>query len=234
VIVLVRVTDLSKTYIVGPTQVQALRRVSLSIERGELVAIMGSSGSGKSTFMNMLGCLDSPTTGFYHLDGQDVSRLSNNRLAAIRNQKIGFVFQQFNLLPRTTALDNVELPMIYSSLGRRERKHRAREALALVGLSDRARHHPAQLSGGQQQRVAIARALVSRPQLLLADEPTGALDSKTSDEIMAALVRLNAGGLTIVVVTHELDIARYAHRIVQFKDGVVVSDELNLDVRVAA
>lgn len=231
---LLRVSDLSKAYVVGQTQVQALSRVSLTIDSGELVAIMGSSGSGKSTFMNLLGCLDSPSGGSYCLDGQDVSRLSSNKLATIRNQKIGFVFQQFNLLPRTTALENVELPMIYTGLGRRERKHRAREALAVVGLSDRERHYPSQLSGGQQQRVAIARALVCKPQLLLADEPTGALDSTTSDEIMAALAHLNEGGLTVIVVTHEPDVARYARRIIHFKDGVVISDEPNDDVQVAA
>ena len=225
---LLSVTDLTKTFILGQTKVHALRQVSLHIERGEFVAIMGSSGSGKSTFMNLLGCLDTPTSGSFRLDGQDVSRLSSNKLAAIRNQKIGFVFQQFNLLPRTTALENVELPLIYRGLRRRERKRRAHEVLAIVGLSEREYHHPSQLSGGQQQRVAIARALVNDPVLLLADEPTGALDSTTSHEIMSAFVRLNeCSGLTIVVVTHEPDVARYARRVVHFKDGVVISDAFN-------
>jgi putative ABC transport system ATP-binding protein len=231
---LVTVSDLSKTYVVGQTEVPALRRLSLAIAQGELVAVMGPSGSGKSTFMNILGCLDTPSSGTYRLAGEDVSRLSSNRLAAIRNTKIGFVFQQFNLLARTTALENVELPMVYAGLARRERKRRAREALALVGLSEREHHCPSQLSGGQQQRVAIARALVNRPLLLLADEPTGALDSKTSDEIMAALVRLNESGLTIVVVTHEPEVARYARRVIHFKDGTVLSDDLNQEARAAA
>jgi putative ABC transport system ATP-binding protein len=231
---LVRVSALSKVYVVGQTHVQALCHVSVAIDPGEFVAIMGASGSGKSTFMNLLGCLDSPTGGTYYLDGQDVSRLSSNKLARIRNEKIGFVFQQFNLLPRTTALENVELPMIYSDIAKRERKRRAREAITLVGLSGREQHHPAQLSGGQQQRVAIARALVNKPPLLLADEPTGALDSKTSDEIMSILTQLNKSGLTVVVVTHESDVARYAHRIIHFKDGMVVLDDLNQDIRGAS
>jgi putative ABC transport system ATP-binding protein len=231
---LVTVSDLSKTYVVGQTEVPALRSLSLDIAEAEFVAVMGSSGSGKSTFMNILGCLDAPSSGTYHLAGQDVSRLSSNKLAAIRNAKIGFVFQQFNLLARTTALENVELPMVYAGLGRRERKRRAREVLALVDLSDREHHRPSQLSGGQQQRVAIARALVNRPLLLLADEPTGALDSTTSDEIMSALARLNEDGLTIVVVTHEPGVARFARRVIHFKDGGVVSDDLNQDVRAAA
>jgi putative ABC transport system ATP-binding protein len=175
--------------------------------------------------MNLLGCLDVPSRGTYHLAGHDVSRLSSNKLSAIRNTQIGFVFQQFNLLARATALENVELPMIYANLGRRERKRRAHRALALVGLSDRERHRPSQLSGGQQQRVALARALVNKPVLLLADEPTGALDSVTSDEIMAALVRFNDDGLTLVVVTHDAEVARYARRVIHFKDGHVVSDE---------
>jgi putative ABC transport system ATP-binding protein len=231
---LLSVTDLTKTFALGQTKVHALRQVSLDIERGEFVAIMGSSGSGKSTFMNLLGCLDTPTSGSFRLDGQDVSRLSSNKLAAIRNQKIGFVFQQFNLLPRTTALENVELPLVYRGLRRRERKRRAREVLAMVGPSEREYHHPSQLSGGQQQRVAIARPLVNNPVLLLADEPTGALDSATSHEIMSTFVRLNeSSGLTIVVVTHEPDVARYARRVVQFKDGVLISDTPN-DERMAA
>jgi putative ABC transport system ATP-binding protein len=231
---LVAVSGLTKTYVVGQTEVPALRGVSLVIERGEFVAVMGASGSGKSTLMNLLGCLDAPSSGTYRLAGQDVLRLSSNKLAAVRNTSIGFVFQQFNLLARATALENVELPLVYAGCGRRGRKRRAREALAQVGLSDREHHRPSQLSGGQQQRVAIARALVNQPLLLLADEPTGALDSVTSDEIMAALSRLNVGGLTVVLVTHEADVARQARRVIHVKDGRVVSDDLNQDVRAAA
>ena len=231
---LVAVSDLTKTYVVGETAVPALRGVSLAIDGGEFVAVMGSSGSGKSTLMNLLGCLDAPSSGTYHLAGQDVLRLSNNKLATVRNTSIGFVFQQFNLLARATALENVELPMVYAGVGRRERRRRARKALAQVGLSEREHHRPSQLSGGQQQRVAIARALVNQPLLLLADEPTGALDSVTSDEIMAALVRLNEGGLTVIVVTHDAEVARYARRVIHFKDGRVVSDDLNQDMRAAA
>jgi putative ABC transport system ATP-binding protein len=225
---LLSVSGLSKTYFVGQTRVHALKAVSLEIEEGDFVAIMGSSGSGKTTFMNLLGCLDVPTSGKYRLAGQDVSRLSSNKLAAIRNTKIGFVFQQFNLLPRASALENVELPMIYGNFRRGERKRRAREALELVGLADRRHQGPNQLSGGQQQRVAIARALVNQPLVLLADEPTGALDSHTSDEIMNTLLDLNRRGVTIVVVTHEPHVAAYAHRAVHFKDGEVISDELTL------
>ena len=231
---LVAVSDLTKTYVVGQTAVPALRGVSLAIDRGEFVAVMGSSGSGKSTLMNLLGCLDAPSSGTYHLAGQDVLRLSSNKLAAVRNASIGFVFQQFNLLARATALENVELPMVYAGLGRRERRRRARNALAQVGLSGREHHRPSQLSGGQQQRVAIARALVNQPLLLLADEPTGALDSVTSVEIMDALVRLNEGGLTVIVVTHDAEVARYARRVIHLKDGRVVSDDLNQDMRAAA
>ncbi len=231
---LLAVSDLTKTYVVGQTAVPALRGVSLAIERGEFVAVMGASGSGKSTLMNLLGCLDAPSSGSYHLAGQDVLRLSSRKLAVVRNTNIGFVFQQFNLLARASALENVELPLVYAGLRRRERRRRAREALADVGLSEREHHRPSQLSGGQQQRVAIARALVNHPLLLLADEPTGALDSVTSDEIMAALARLNEGGLTVVVVTHDADVARYARRVIHFKDGRVVSDDLNQNVRAAA
>jgi putative ABC transport system ATP-binding protein len=231
---LVAVSDLKKTYVVGQTAVPALRGVSLVIERGEFVAVMGASGSGKSTLMHLLGCLDAPSSGTYHLAGQDVLGLSNKKLAAVRNTSIGFVFQQFNLLARATALENVELPLLYAGLRRRERRRRAREALADVGLSEREQHRPSQLSGGQQQRVAIARALVNHPLLLLADEPTGALDSVTSDEIMSALVRLNQGGLTVIVVTHDADVARYARRVIHVKDGSVVSDDLNQDMRAAA
>ncbi|MDE5439975.1 ATP-binding cassette domain-containing protein [Bradyrhizobium sp. CSA207] len=231
---LVTVSDLTKTYVVGETAVPALRGVSLAIDSGEFVAIMGSSGSGKSTLMNLLGCLDTPSSGTYHLAGRDVLRLSSNKLAELRNTSIGFVFQQFNLLARATALENVELPMIYAGLWRRERKRRARKAMAEVGLSEREHHRPSQLSGGQQQRVAIARALVNQPLLLLADEPTGALDSVTSEEIMAGLVRLNEGGLTVIVVTHDAEVARYARRIIHFKDGRVISDDLNQGMQAAA
>ncbi|MBH5402741.1 ABC transporter ATP-binding protein [Bradyrhizobium sp. CNPSo 4010] len=231
---MVAVSDLTKTYMLGQTAVPALRGISLAIDRGEFVAVMGSSGSGKSTLMNLLGCLDAPSSGTYHLAGQDVLRLSSNKLAAVRNTSVGFVFQQFNLLARATALENVELPMVYAGIGWRERTRRAREVLAQVGLSDREHHRPSQLSGGQQQRVAIARALVNQPLLLLADEPTGALDSVTSDEIMATLVRLNEGGLTVIVVTHDAEVARYARRVIHFKDGRVVSDDLNQNIRAAA
>jgi putative ABC transport system ATP-binding protein len=217
---------LAKDYRLGSHVVHALRGVSVRIDRGEFVAVMGPSGSGKSTFMNLLGCLDRPTAGRYFLAGEDVARLSGDALAARRNGKIGFVFQQFNLLARTTALENVELPLFYSTLSTRERRARARERLAAVGLVDRADHHPSQLSGGQQQRVAIARALVNDPAVILADEPTGNLDTRTSVEIMALLQRLNRdGGLTIVLVTHERDIAAYARRILTFRDGRLLSDE---------
>ena len=211
----------------GDTHVQALRSVSLQIAAGEFVAIMGASGSGKSTFMNLLGCLDSPSSGDYLLAGEQVSSMSGDALAAIRNQRIGFVFQQFNLLPRTSAQDNVELPLLYAAMSVSERHLRARARLQEVGLAERADHHPAQLSGGQQQRVAIARALVNNPSLILADEPTGALDTHTSLEIMALLQKLNHSGMTIVMVTHEADIAAFASRIIVFRDGRVVSDQAN-------
>ena len=224
------VTDrLTKDYHLGPHTVHALRGVSVTIERSEFVAVMGPSGSGKSTFMNLLGCLDTPSAGRYVLDGQDVAGLSADDLARIRNAKIGFVFQQFNLLPRTTALENVELPLLYAALPARERRARAQARLEDVGLADRAGHHPSQLSGGQQQRVAIARALVNDPAMILADEPTGNLDTRTSVEVLALLQRLNRAGLTIVLVTHEPDIATYAGRHLSFRDG-----RLKTDVRVAA
>ena len=217
--------NVHKTYDLGEVQVHALRGVSLEVRRGEFVAIMGASGSGKSTLMNILGCLDRPTKGRYLLDGTDVSELSKVELAHIRNRKIGFVFQQFNLLSRTTALENVELPTLYAGIPPEERVTRAKQSLERVGLGQRAMHHPSQLSGGQQQRVAIARALVNKPSILLADEPTGNLDSRTSVEIMDILQRLNEDeGLTVVLVTHEPDIAAYAQRAIEFRDGKVRRD----------
>lgn len=222
---LVEVHALKKNYQLGETEVHALRGVSLRINSGDFVAIMGASGSGKSTFMNILGCLDKPTSGQYLLEGIDVSGLTKKELARIRNQKIGFVFQGFNLLGRTTALENTELPMLYSRTHKNHRERRALEALAQVGLSDRAHHFPSQLSGGQQQRVAIARALVNEPRILLADEPTGNLDSRTSVEVMEIFQRLNARGLTIVLVTHEPDVAQFAKREIVFRDGQIRRDE---------
>jgi len=222
---LIATEDLVKDYHLGSRRIHALRKVSVSIEPGEFVAVMGPSGSGKSTFMNLLGCLDTPTAGQYRLDGVDVSRMSRDRLARVRNEKIGFVFQTFNLLPRTSALENVELPLLYSAVPAPGRQVRARAKLAAVGLSEREHHHPAQLSGGQQQRVAIARALINDPVLILADEPTGALDSHTSIELMALFQDLNRAGITLVLVTHEADIARYAGRILVFRDGRLVRDE---------
>jgi putative ABC transport system ATP-binding protein len=221
----IRVEDVHKYYDLGETRVHALRGVRLEIRRGEFVAVMGASGSGKSTFMNILGCLDRPSSGRYLLEGLDVATHDKRSLARIRNQRIGFVFQGFNLLARTTALENVELPTLYTKIEASERGTRAAEALALVGLSDRAQHFPSQMSGGQQQRVAVARALVNRPSILLADEPTGNLDSRTSVEIMAIFQRLNEEGLTIVLVTHEHDIAQFAGRVVVFKDGRIRRDE---------
>ena len=218
-----------KIYKSGEVDVHAVRGVSLAIGKGEFVAIMGASGSGKSTLMNMLGCLDRPTKGRYLLDGTAVSELNRKQLSILRNHKLGFVFQSFNLLARTTALENVELPMFYSSkfLSLRQQKEGALKALEKVGLSDRASHHPSQLSGGQQQRVALARALVNEPEVILADEPTGNLDSRTSIEIMGVFQALNAAGITIVMVTHELDIASYCKRIIIMRDGEILSDEPN-------
>jgi putative ABC transport system ATP-binding protein len=219
------VEDVHKYYDLGETKVHALRGVDMKVEPGEFVAIMGSSGSGKSTFMNMLGCLDKPTSGRYILEGTDVSKLEKKDLAAIRNRKLGFVFQGFNLLSRTTALENVELPTLYAKVEKEERLKRAKEVLEMVGLGGRLDHFPSQLSGGQQQRVAIARALVNKPAILLADEPTGNLDSRTSVEIMQIFQELNEQGLTIVLVTHEPDIAQFAKRIVVFRDGKIRHDD---------
>jgi len=223
----IRLENIHKTYDLGEIQVHALRGISMEIQPGEFVAVMGSSGSGKSTLMNIIGCLDKPTRGQYHLDGKDVSGLTKNELAKIRSHKIGFVFQQFNLLSRTSALENVELPTIYAGTPVAERERRAQEALNRVGLADRSGHFPSQLSGGQQQRVAIARALVNSPSLLLADEPTGNLDSRTSIEIMEILQNLNnEHGLTVVIVTHEPDIAQFAKRALEFRDGKMKKDVL--------
>src|SRR6267143_1375115 len=217
--------ELWKTYDMGSEQVHALRGVSISIERGEYVAIMGPSGSGKSTLMNLIGCLDSPSKGRYWLNRQDVSELDDDELARIRNKEIGFVFQTFNLLARATALHNVELPLIYSGMASRDRAERAKKSLALVELSDRMHHKPNELSGGQRQRVAIARALVNSPSSILADEPTGNLDSATGEEIMKLFDRLHGEGNTIILVTHERDIAAYAHRTISIRDGKIASDE---------
>jgi putative ABC transport system ATP-binding protein len=216
--------NVTRTYQVGDTQVHALRGVSLQVQRGDFVAIMGTSGSGKTTLMNVLGCLDRPSTGVYRLAGTDVGSLSRDALAELRNRTLGFVFQNFNLLSRTSALDNVELPLVYAGVPRKERKARARAALERVGLSHRLDHHPTQLSGGQQQRVAIARALCGEPKVILADEPTGNLDSRTGIEVMALLQELSAQGITIVLVTHEPDVAAYASRVVVVKDGKVRAD----------
>jgi len=230
----IEVQDVHKYYDLGETRVHALRGVSVEIRSGEFVAIMGASGSGKSTFMNLLGCLDKPSSGSYRLQGIEVSTLTKRDLAAIRNRKIGFVFQGFNLLSRTTALENVELPTLYAQISKAEGEKRSREALQLVGLGDRMEHFPSQLSGGQQQRVAIARALVNRPSILLADEPTGNLDSRTSVEIMEVFQNLNEVGLTIVLVTHEHDISQFAKRAILFRDGKIRRDEVVSNRPVAA
>ena len=230
----IQVEDIHKYYDLGETRVHALRGVNVSIGHGEFVAIMGASGSGKSTFMNIMGCLDKPSSGRYILEGVEVSGLSKKELAAIRNRKIGFVFQGFNLLSRTTALENVELPTLYAQISKEEGRKRSVDALQLVGLGERMLHYPSQLSGGQQQRVAIARGLVNRPAILLADEPTGNLDSRTSVEIMEVFQKLNDGGLTIVLVTHETDIAQFAKRTITFRDGKIRRDELVQNRPVAA
>jgi putative ABC transport system ATP-binding protein len=222
---LIETRDLVKVYRMGDTEVRALDGVSIGIAKGEFVAVMGPSGSGKSTFMNVVGCLDRPSSGEYRLDGKLVSEMSPNQLAAVRNRHIGFVFQQFNLLARTPAVENVELPLIYAGVPKKERSERAMKMLHRVGLGERAHHHPAQLSGGQQQRVAIARALVTEPLIIFADEPTGALDSHTSLEIMALFQELNRQGMTVVLVTHEPDVARFGRRLLRFRDGQLVSDE---------
>ena len=222
---LIRLEKISRRYQMGAETVHALREVSVEIQRGEYVAIMGPSGSGKSTLMNLVGCLDSPTSGRYELNGTDVSQMDDNHLAEVRNREIGFVFQTFNLLPRSNALHNVELPLIYGGMGAVERKRTALEALAQVGLADRVHHKPNELSGGQRQRVAVARALVNKPAILLADEPTGNLDSRTGTEIMALFEELARKGNTIIVVTHEEEIARHARRILRIRDGLIASDE---------
>ena len=228
---IIRTEGLAKMYQVGDNEVHALRGVTLSVMPGEFIAVMGPSGSGKSTFMNMVGCLDKPSAGRYWLAGEPVHDMERDQLASVRNRRIGFVFQQFNLLPRTSALENLALPLLYANVKKNERLARATKRLEQVGLSTRMDHHPAQLSGGQQQRVAIARSLVNDPALVLADEPTGALDTKTSSEVMALLQKLNDEGITIVLVTHEHDIAQHAKRIVLFRDGLVISDQPNQERR---
>jgi len=221
---LIKITGITRNFTLGNETVYVLKGIDLSIRKGEYVALMGPSGSGKSTLMNLLGCLDTPTSGQYILNGKDVSQMSDDELAEIRNKEIGFVFQTFNLLPRTTALDNVALPMVYAGYSKSERKARASEVLEQVGLSDRMDHRPNQLSGGQRQRVAIGRALVNKPSIILADEPTGNLDSKTSVEIMRLFNEIHANGNTVILVTHEEDIAAYAHRVIRLRDGRIESD----------
>ncbi len=221
------IEGLSKVYVMGSTEVHALRRIDLQIRTNEYVALMGPSGSGKSTLMNLLGCLDTPTDGRYRLDGSDVSQMTDSELAEVRNRKIGFVFQTFNLLPRLSALENVALPLVYSGISRKQREARSMEVLNEVGLGDRTDHKPNELSGGQRQRVAIARALVNRPAIILADEPTGNLDTKTSIEIMEIFEKIHDAGNTVILVTHEPDISEHAHRIVRLRDGLIETDERN-------
>lgn len=227
---LIEVIDVTKVYRIGEVEQKVLKGITLSIEKGEFVVVMGPSGSGKSTFMNILGCLDTPTSGTYKLDGRNIAGLNRDALAEIRNKKIGFVFQNFNLIPRMNALENVELPLLYNGLAKRERRERAMQCLELVGLKQWWKHHPNQLSGGQQQRVAIARALANNPAIILADEPTGNLDTAASEDIMTLFAQLNDSGITIVLVTHEPDVARYGQRIVRFRDGMIVADETNRPV----
>ena len=224
---LIRTVNLCRNYYLGDNIVMALRDVSMTVENGDFLAIMGPSGSGKSTAMNLIGCLDTPTNGQFLFDNIDVANLSADELADIRNKKIGFVFQSFNLLARTSALENVQLPLMYSGIGRSARTASAERVLTEVGLADRMDHHPSQLSGGQQQRVAIARALVNKPSLILADEPTGALDTRTGIEIMALFQKLNTSGITIIIITHESDVAQFARRILRFKDGQIVEEKIN-------
>ncbi len=221
---IIKISDIKRSFLLGTEEIQVLKGINLEIEKGDYVALMGPSGSGKSTLMNILGCLDTPTSGTYILNNKDVSKLTDNQLAEIRNKEIGFVFQTFNLLPRTTAIDNVALPMIYAGKSKNERTQRAEKVLSQVGLQDRMDHHPNQLSGGQRQRVAVARALVNNPSIILADEPTGNLDTKTSIEIMALFDQIHKKGNTIILVTHEEDIAAHAHRIIRLRDGVIESD----------
>ena len=230
---LIETHDISKIYRMGAETIHALKSVSIKIERGEYVAFMGPSGSGKSTFMNIIGCLDTPSGGTYILNGNDVSNMTDNELAEVRNKEIGFVFQTFNLLPRQSSLENVALPLIYAGFGKSAREEKAQRALESVGLGDRGKHKPNELSGGQRQRVAVARALINDPSIILADEPTGNLDSKTSYEIMELFEDLHSRGNTIIMVTHEEDIAKYAHRIIRMRDGLIESDTMNEDITTA-
>lgn len=232
--VVIRIEGITKEYVMGETVIRALRGIDLLIRRNEYLAVMGPSGSGKSTLMNMLGCLDTPSSGRYEFNGKDVASMEDDELAEIRNREIGFVFQTFNLLPRSTSLENVELPLIYAGLGTQERQRRAEQALMAVGLGERMDHKPNELSGGQRQRVAIARALVNQPSIILADEPTGNLDSRTGEEIMGLLERLYEGGNTIVVVTHEEEVAEHARRVVRLRDGIIESDQQRLGHRSTA